>query len=70
MSSIRSTISLADVRRMIDKSIAAARALDVTCSVAVIDTTGKLPSFVRQDPACFAGYQESSGFHLAAAPPR
>lgn len=51
MSSIHSTISLSDARRMIDKSIAAARVLNVTCSVAVIDTTGGLLSFDRQDGA-------------------
>ncbi|MCA1409413.1 heme-binding protein [Ensifer sp. IC3342] len=36
---------------MIERSIAAARALDVACSIAVVDPSGHLLSFVRQDGA-------------------
>ncbi|MEY9560141.1 uncharacterized protein GlcG (DUF336 family) [Sinorhizobium fredii] len=36
---------------MIERSIAAARALDVLCSIAVVDSSGHLLSFIRQDGA-------------------
>lgn len=36
---------------MMERSIAAARTLNVACSIAVIDSSGHLLSFVRQDGA-------------------
>ncbi len=45
------TILLSDARQMIERSIAAARALDVACSIAVVDSSGHLLCFVRQDGA-------------------
>ncbi|WP_292670184.1 heme-binding protein [Mesorhizobium sp.] len=42
---------LSDAQQMIDRSIAAARALNVVCSVAVVDSSGHLLSFVRQEGA-------------------
>ncbi|TIS53655.1 MAG: heme-binding protein [Mesorhizobium sp.] len=51
MSSPLATILLSDAQQMIDRSIAAARALNVVCSVAVVDSSGHLLSFVRQEGA-------------------
>ena len=45
------TILLSDARQMMERSIAAARALNVPCSIAVVDSSGHLLSFVRQDGA-------------------
>lgn len=45
------TLSLSHARRMIEKSVAAADATNVACSIAIIDQTGCLVSFVRQDAA-------------------
>ncbi|MEY9772695.1 uncharacterized protein GlcG (DUF336 family) [Sinorhizobium fredii] len=45
------TILPSDARRMIERSIAAARALDVLCSIAVVDSSRHLLSFIRQDGA-------------------
>lgn len=51
MPSLKSTILLSDAQQMIERSIAAARALNVPCSIAVVDSSGHLLSFVRQDGA-------------------
>ncbi|WP_018236859.1 heme-binding protein [Ensifer sp. BR816] len=51
MSFLIATILLSDAQQMIERSIAAARALDVPCSIAVVDSSGHLLSFVRQDGA-------------------
>lgn len=51
MSAPNPTILLSDARQMIERSIAAASALDVACSIAVVDSSGHLLSFVRQDGA-------------------
>jgi uncharacterized protein GlcG (DUF336 family) len=51
MPSLKSTILLSDAQQMIQRSIDAARALNVPCSIAVVDSSGHLLSFVRQDGA-------------------
>ncbi len=38
MSSLNSTISLSDAQQILERSIAAAAALDVPCSIAVVDS--------------------------------
>ncbi|MFT2214754.1 heme-binding protein [Rhizobium giardinii] len=49
MSSAVATILLSNAQLMIERSIAAARALEVACSIAVVDSSGHLLSFIRQD---------------------
>jgi len=51
MSTTVATILLSDAQQMIERSIAAARALDLACSIAVVDSSGHLLSFIRQDGA-------------------
>ncbi|MGL4236653.1 GlcG/HbpS family heme-binding protein [Tabrizicola sp.] len=51
MSSPLANISLSDARQMVEKSVAAARALGVPCSIAVVDASGHLLCFARQDGA-------------------
>ncbi|THK33356.1 heme-binding protein [Ensifer sp. MPMI2T] len=51
MSSPIPTILLSDAQHIIERSIVAARALHVACSIAVVDSSGHLLSFVRQDEA-------------------
>lgn len=45
------TILLSDAQQMIERSIAAARTLGLACSIAVVDSSGHLLSFIRQDGA-------------------
>ncbi|PDT26383.1 cobalamin adenosyltransferase [Rhizobium sp. L9] len=51
MSTTVATILLSDAQQMIERSIAAARSLDLACSIAVVDSSGHLLSFIRQDGA-------------------
>ncbi|MBB4236852.1 GlcG/HbpS family heme-binding protein [Rhizobium esperanzae] len=51
MSTTVPLLLLSDARQMIERSIAAAGALDVACSIAIVDASGHLLSFVRQDGA-------------------
>jgi uncharacterized protein GlcG (DUF336 family) len=45
------TLSFQKAREMIDRSIAAADAMNVACSIAITDSTGQLLAFARQDTA-------------------
>lgn len=51
MSTTVPAMLLSDARQMIERCIAAAGALDVVCSIAIVDASGHLLSFVRQDGA-------------------
>lgn len=51
MSTTIATILLSDAQQMIERSIAAACALNVPCSIAVVDSSVHLLSFIRKDGA-------------------
>ncbi|UWU24234.1 heme-binding protein (plasmid) [Rhizobium sp. CB3171] len=51
------TILLTDAQQMITSAIAAARALNVPCSIAIVDASGQLLSFARQDGAMAGSVQ-------------
>ena len=45
------TLSLSEARTLIDRALAAADAMNVSCSVAITGSTGYLLAFTRQDSA-------------------
>lgn len=57
MTTLNRIITLSTAFRMIEASIAKADAIQVACSVAIVDHTGSLLHFVRQDGA-FSGSAE------------
>lgn len=57
MSDTDPTLTLSTARKMIELSLARANAMNITCSIAVVDRTGTLLHFVRRDGA-FSGSAE------------
>lgn len=55
------TLSLKQAREMIDRSTAAADAMNVACSIAITESTGHLLAFACQDTA-MPGSAEPTAF--------
>jgi uncharacterized protein GlcG (DUF336 family) len=53
------TLSLIQARRIVERSLAAAKGMNVSCSVAIIDATGHLLSFAREDAAILGSVELS-----------
>jgi uncharacterized protein GlcG (DUF336 family) len=63
----RATVSTADARQIIDAAVAAAAAMGVPVTVAVVDESGVLKQFGRMDGAALVSVQTAMNKAYAAA---